>query len=38
MLHGDETAVFADAGYQGADKRPAANPSARWHVAMRSGK
>ena len=25
LLHGEETAVFADAGYQGADKRPDAN-------------
>ena len=24
MLHGDETEVFADAGYQGAHKRPEA--------------
>ena len=38
MLHGEEAVVFADAGYQGADKRPDANPSVRWHVAMRPGK
>ena len=38
LLHGEETAVFADAGYQGADKRPDANPSVRWQVAMRPGK
>ena len=38
LLHGDETVVFADAGYQGADKRPDANPSVRWQVAMRPGK
>ena len=38
VLHGKETAVFADAGYQGADKRPDANPSVRWQVAMRPGK
>ena len=37
MLHGEETVVFADAGYQGADKRPDANLSVRWHVAMRPG-
>ena len=38
LLHGEETTVFADAGYQGADKRPDANPSVRWQVAMRPGK
>ena len=38
LLHGDETVVFADAGYQGADKRLDANPSVRWQVAMRPGK
>ena len=38
LLHGEETVVFADAGYQGADKRPDAKPSVRWHVAMRPGK
>ena len=38
LLHGEEAIVFADAGYQGADKRPDANPSVRWHVAMRPGK
>ena len=38
LLHGEEAVVFADAGYQGADKRPDANPSVRWHVAMRPGK
>ena len=38
LLHGQETIVFADAGYQGADKRLDANPSARWQVAMRPGK
>ena len=38
LLHGEETVVFADAGYQGVDKRPDANPSVRWHVAMRPGK
>jgi transposase, IS5 family len=34
LLHGDETDVFADAGYRGADKRPDAT-AATWHVAMR---
>ena len=38
LLHGDETEVFADAGYQGADKRPDANPKMRWNIAMRPGK
>ncbi len=37
LLHGDEAVVFADAGYQGADKRPEATGVA-WHVAMRAGK
>ena len=34
LLHGAETDVFADAGYQGAQKRPEAS-GANWHVAMR---
>ncbi len=34
LLHGEETDVFADAGYQGADKRDDAT-GANWHVAMR---
>jgi IS5 family transposase len=34
LLHGQETDVFADAGYQGADKRDGAT-GANWHVAMR---
>ena len=38
LLHGEETVVFADAGYQGADKRLDANSSVRWQVAMRPGK
>ena len=37
LLHGQETDVFADAGYQGVDKRPDARPGVRWHVAMRPG-
>jgi IS5 family transposase len=37
LLHGDEEAAFADAGYQGVHKRvEAAGPT--WHVAMRPGK
>lgn len=38
LLHGQETDVYADAGYQGADKRPDAKSSHTWHVAMRPGK
>ena len=38
LLHGEETVVFADAGYQGVDKRPDARPNAQWQVAMRPGK
>jgi hypothetical protein len=38
LLHGEETVVFADAGYQGANKRPDAHPGVRWHVAMHPGK
>ena len=37
LLHGEETVVFADAGYQGAIKRPEAT-GVDWHVAMRPGK
>ena len=38
LLHGEEAVVFADAGYQSADKRLDAKPSVRWQVAMRPGK
>jgi len=38
LLHGQETDVFADAGYQGAGKRPDATDDVNWHVAMRPGK
>ncbi len=38
LLHGHETDVFADAGYQGAHKRPDAKEGVTWHVAMRPGK
>ena len=38
LLHGDETEAFADAGYQGAHKRPDAKSSVRWNIAMRPGK
>ena len=37
LLHGGEAQVFADAGYQGADKRLEAT-GVVWHVAMRPGK
>lgn len=37
LLHGEETVVFADAGYQGAMKRPEAT-GVNWQVAMRPGK
>jgi len=39
LLHGKETDVFGDAGYQGADKREAnQGKPLRWHIAMRPGK
>jgi IS5 family transposase len=38
LLHGEETDVFADAGYQGAHKRPDVREGITWHVAMRPGK
>ena len=37
LLHGEESDVFADAGYQGASKRPDATDGVNWHVAMRPG-
>jgi IS5 family transposase len=37
LLHGQEADVFADAGYQGAMKRPEAT-GVNWHVALRPGK
>ena len=37
LLHGQESVVFADAGYQGAAKREAAT-GVDWQVAMRPGK
>jgi len=37
LLHGNEQVVFADAGYQGATKRPEAT-GVDWNVAMRPGK
>jgi IS5 family transposase len=38
LLHGEETEVWGDAGYQGAHKRPDAKGNVRWNVAMRPGK
>ena len=39
LLHGDETDVFGDAGYQGVEKREGNLGSpVTWHVAMRPGK
>jgi len=38
LLHGGETDVFADAGYQSAGKRPDAKKGVAWHIAMRPGK
>jgi IS5 family transposase len=39
LLHGDETDVFGDAGYQGIEKREEnLELPVTWHVAMRPGK
>lgn len=38
LLHGQEKTVWADAGYQGVEKREGADPNVTWHVAMRPGK
>ena len=39
LLHGDETNVFGDAGYQGVEKRcENLETPVTWHVAMRPGK
>ena len=39
LLHGEETVVYADAGYQGIEKRPEVEgKSIGFHVAMRPGK
>jgi IS5 family transposase len=39
LVHGEEDDVFADAGYQGVDKREGTqNIDVNWHVAMRPGK
>jgi IS5 family transposase len=41
LLHGEETDVFADAGYRGVEKREevqAQHPQVNWHIAMMPGK
>jgi IS5 family transposase len=39
LLHGEETEVFADSGYVGAEKRiENKDPTVNWHVAMKPGK
>jgi IS5 family transposase len=39
LVHGQEEHIFADAGYQGIQKRQEAQDiKAQWHVAMRPGK
>lgn len=39
LVHGEETNVLADAGYQGVDKRAETQGiDVNWHVAMRPGK
>jgi IS5 family transposase len=37
LLHGEETEAWADAGYQGAGKRPDARGGVNWNIAMRPG-
>ena len=39
LVHGEESDVFGDAGYQGVEKRPEHQGStADWHIAMKRGK
>ena len=39
LLHGEETDVFGDAGYQGVEKREEnLETPVNWHIAMRPGK
>ncbi|KVT49594.1 IS5 family transposase [Burkholderia ubonensis] len=39
LVHGDEAEVFADAGYQGVDKREETQDiKVQWHIAMRLSK
>ncbi|HEX5312955.1 IS5 family transposase [Aquabacterium sp.] len=37
LLHGQKSNVFADAGYQGVQKRPDTKANVQWHVAMLPG-
>ena len=37
LVRDSDRDVFADAGYQGAAKRPDARDDVRWHIAMRPG-
>jgi IS5 family transposase len=37
LVHGQEEAVFGDAGYQGIDKRADVKAGVLWHVAMKPG-
>lgn len=38
LVRPSDREVFADAGYQGAGKRPDARSDVTWHIAMRPGK
>lgn len=38
LLHGQDSDVLGDAGYQLADKRPGAQARHKWHVAIKPGK
>lgn len=38
LLHRDESVVFADAGYQGAARRPDAKPGVDWRIALGPGR
>jgi transposase, IS5 family len=37
LLHGQESSVYGDVGYQGAHKRPDARQDIAWYIAMRPG-
>jgi len=38
LVRESDREVYADAGYQGAAKRPDAKPEVKWNIAMRPGK
>ena len=38
LLHGQQSVVFGDAGYQGIENRSEATADVIWHIAMRPGK